>query len=165
MKSTYTNQLQQRASAHLEKIVERMLQTILEKDRDLWKGIVVHLVKEVVSTVDPNVRQGDSLDIRNYVKMKIIPGGSVDENVYVDGVVFRKNVSHKKMSAKGPITKPRVLLLAGGIEFQRFVRTTRQLVYLPYISSFTSCILRNVYSHQYFNISKGRMQNFLPLTP
>jgi hypothetical protein len=34
----------------------------------------VHLVREVVSTVDPDVRRGDSMDIRPYVKLKIIPG-------------------------------------------------------------------------------------------
>jgi len=62
-----------------------------------WKRVIVGLVREVVSSVDPNVRKGDGLDIRPYVKLKIIPGGSVGECVYVDGVVFRKTVSHKKM--------------------------------------------------------------------
>ena len=39
-----------------------------------WKQIIVNLVREVVSTVDPDVRSGDSMDIRPYVKLKIIPG-------------------------------------------------------------------------------------------
>lgn len=43
----------------------------------------------------------------------------MDESVFIDGVVFRKNVSHKKMARTGPKTNPRMLLLAGGIEFQR----------------------------------------------
>ena len=60
-----------------------------------WKQTIVGLVREVVSSVDPNVRKGDGLDIRPYVKLKIIPGGGMDECVYVDGVVFRKTVSHK----------------------------------------------------------------------
>ena len=51
-----------------------------------------------MSTVDPNVKAEDSLDIRRYVKIKLIPGGRRDECRYVDGIVFRKNVSHKKMS-------------------------------------------------------------------
>jgi len=54
-------------------------------------------VREVVYSVDPNVRRGDSMDIRPYVKIKSIPGGSMSESAYVDGVVFRKSVSHKKM--------------------------------------------------------------------
>ena len=31
-------------------------------------------MREVVSSVDPNVRKGDSLDVQPYVKLKIIPG-------------------------------------------------------------------------------------------
>jgi 1-phosphatidylinositol-3-phosphate 5-kinase len=41
------------------------------------------------------------------------------ECLYVDGVVYRKNVSHKKMAVDGIKANPRILLLAGGIEFQR----------------------------------------------
>ena len=46
-------------------------------------------------------------------------GGTHSECTYIDGVVFRKNVSHKKMSGDGTKTDPKILLLAGGIEFQR----------------------------------------------
>lgn len=52
---------------------------------------------QAVSSVDPNVKGGDFLDIRPYVKMKLIPGGRRDECRYVDGIVFRKNVTHKTM--------------------------------------------------------------------
>lgn len=45
-----------------------------ESMSDLWKSTIVALVREVVSSVDPNVRKGDSLDIQPYVKVKIIPG-------------------------------------------------------------------------------------------
>lgn len=115
----HTNALQELASKHLERIVEKMLDFLEDSQRDLWKGIVLNLVREVVSTVDPDVRQGDAMDILKYVKVKIIPGGSVEENLYVDGIVLRKNVSNKLMTSRGVINKPRVLLLAGGIEFQR----------------------------------------------
>jgi hypothetical protein len=47
--------------------------------------------------VTPDVRAGDQLDIRPYVKLKVIPGGQMHECGYVDGLVFRKNVAHKKM--------------------------------------------------------------------
>jgi 1-phosphatidylinositol-3-phosphate 5-kinase len=45
----------------------------------------------------------------------------MDQCVYVDGVVFRKNVSHKNAVVRfnDMKTSPRILLLAGGIEFQR----------------------------------------------
>jgi 1-phosphatidylinositol-3-phosphate 5-kinase len=71
----------------------------------------------VVGSVDPDVRSGDYLDIRPYVKLKAIPGGSLSDNAFVNGIVFRKNVSHKKMTIAKE--NPRVLLLGGGIDFQR----------------------------------------------
>jgi 1-phosphatidylinositol-3-phosphate 5-kinase len=45
----------------------------------------------------------------------------MDECTYIDGVVFRKNVSHKKAVVHYENMKknPRILLLSGGIEFQR----------------------------------------------
>lgn len=63
------------ASEHMESIVERLLQAsgVIE-NKSTWKAVIVHLVREVVSSVDPNVRSGDNIDIRQYVKLKIIPG-------------------------------------------------------------------------------------------
>ena len=116
----YNVNLQNMASAHLESIVRNMVQksTAIE-DSSLWIGIILHLVREVVSSIDPNVRRGDGMDVRQFVKLKIIPGGSVNENAYIDGIVFRKNVSHKKMAIENYKAVPRILLLTGGIEFQR----------------------------------------------
>eukprot|EP00981_Chlorochromonas_danica_P012757 scaffold5387_cov251-Ochromonas_danica.AAC.7 len=112
--------LQNRASNHLIGIVERLVDhSEIAAQKNDWKDIIVNLVKEVVSSVDPDVRAGDSLDIRPYVKIKIIPGGLRSESVYIDGVVFRKNVAHKKMAAGGWKENPRILLIASGIEFQR----------------------------------------------
>lgn len=89
--------------------------------KPLWRQIVQNLTEKVVSCVDPDVRGGDCIDIRPYVKIKIIPGGSMDETVFVDGVVFRKNVTHKRMLEPPccPKANPRVLILASGLEFQR----------------------------------------------
>ena len=47
------------------------------------------------------------------------PGGNRSDTIYIDGVLFRKNVSHKKMFGEGSRNRPRILLLSGGIEFQR----------------------------------------------
>lgn len=45
-----------------------------ESQSQKWKSTIIALVREVVSSVDPNVRKGDSLDVQPYVKLKIIPG-------------------------------------------------------------------------------------------
>ena len=122
-KMVHVNNLQNRASTHLEAIVSQLVDNSLfatssqskkvEDNTSLinsdtinhqniqrceqWKTIIVGLVRDVVSSVDPNVKRGDSLDIRPYVKIKIIPGGTLEECMYIDGVVYRKAVSHKKM--------------------------------------------------------------------
>jgi hypothetical protein len=140
----HRNNLQNRASAHLEAIINQLVDiSFIGKispkrgdsdsetmQNEQWKNTIASLVREVVSSVDPNVRKGDSLDIEPYVKVKLIPGGSIEECVYVDGVVFRKTVSHKKMMGEElkhcgeescTSKNPKILLLAGGIDFQRDV--------------------------------------------
>ena len=54
--------------------MDRLVNDNLKTNKDAWKSIIINLVREVVSAVDPNVREGDSIDIRNYVKLKVIPG-------------------------------------------------------------------------------------------
>ncbi|RYH31546.1 hypothetical protein EON65_02420 [archaeon] len=112
--------LQNRASTHLYGIIERLVNSSeITSNHDEWKQSIFNLVREVVSSVDPDVKAGDSIDIRPYVKVKVIPGGMMSECIYIDGVVFRKNVAHKKMLMGGSKINPRILLLASGIEFQR----------------------------------------------
>jgi len=123
--SQYDNDLQDRASTHLDAIIKNLVDSsILEKETVCaveWKETIASLVREVVGNVDPDVRSGDSMDIRPYIKLKIITGGKREECAYVDGVVFRKNVSHKKMLNNSDKIKhnPKILILGGGIEFQR----------------------------------------------
>ena len=112
------NDLERRANSHLNSIVHLLvcqsaqLKLLCDEERlTTWEGIIVKLVKEVVNYVDPDVRNGDSLDIRPYVKLKVIPGGALSDNAFINGVVFRKNVSHKKMASEK--CNPRLLLLGG----------------------------------------------------
>lgn len=114
--------LQNRASMHFESIVKQLIQQSIVSENGLggiWEEKIVSLVREVVAAVDPNVREGDNLDIRSYVKVKIIPGGEMNETKYIDGVVFASTVSHKNMMIDCERVEPRVLIIAGAIDFQR----------------------------------------------
>lgn len=82
-----------------------------------WVDKLLSLATKCVSTVDPNVKKGDLIDIRPYVKIKVVPGGSLDDCAYMSGVMFRKTVSHKYMAKE--LSDPRIMLLSGGIEFTR----------------------------------------------
>ncbi len=63
---------------HLMSIVDQLVSCtplLVKKNNTVqWKQIIVNLVREVVSSVDPDVKSGDSMDIRPYIKLKIIPG-------------------------------------------------------------------------------------------
>ena len=56
------------------------------------------------------------MDIRHYVKIKKIQGGSRTDCRIVSGVVCTKNVVHKKMASS--ITQPLILMLAFPVDFQ-----------------------------------------------
>jgi hypothetical protein len=117
-KRAHLNNLQARAVAHMNQIVRYLLDLNDSiKSKDEWESVIIDLIRSVVDNVDPNVRGGDRLDIRPYVKIKTIPGGTIGQSEYVEGVVFRKNVAHKKMGLAKQ--NPKILILSGGIEFHR----------------------------------------------
>jgi TCP-1/cpn60 chaperonin family/FYVE zinc finger len=82
-----------------------------------WVNALLTFATRCCATVNPNVKKGDFLDIRPYVKVKAIPGGSYRDCAYLSGVMFRKTVSHKRMARE--VLNPRILLLSGGIDFVR----------------------------------------------
>ena len=63
----------------------------------------------------PDVRR-DDMDIRRYVWITKVAGGLKTDCHFVSGVVFRKNVAHKRMS--GTFTSPAILMLSCAIEYQ-----------------------------------------------
>jgi len=117
------------AANHMEVMARRLLhshaplllesETEQEKNRleSQWINALLSLATRCCSTVAPNVKKGDLLDIRPYCKVKVVPGGSFTDCAYLSGVMFRKTVSHKKMAKE--IETPRIMILSGGIEFSR----------------------------------------------
>ena len=112
------------AASHLEMVATELLSShapILwnslsaDSEKKNWINKLLTLVTQCCATVTPNVAKSDFLDIRPYVKVKTIPGGSYTDCAYLSGVLFRKTVSHKKMAKE--LDNPRILLLSGGIEF------------------------------------------------
>lgn len=113
------------AAEHMEIMAEELLRLhapLLFDNLDAdsksdWINKLLSLATRSCATVDPNVKKGDLLDIRPYCKVKVIPGGSIFDSVYISGVMFRKTVSHKQMARE--IESPHIMLLSGGIEFTR----------------------------------------------
>lgn len=83
-----------------------------------WFDIIMPLVWKCVDLVRPDVKHdNDSMDIRSYIKIKKLPGGSKTDCRIINGLVFSKNVAHKNM--KSEVKNPKVLLLRSSIEYQR----------------------------------------------
>ncbi|XP_041118468.1 1-phosphatidylinositol 3-phosphate 5-kinase-like isoform X3 [Polyodon spathula] len=81
-----------------------------------WRDIIVPVVRQVVQTVRPDVRNNDDdMDIRQCVHVKKIPGGKKFDSAVVNGFVCTKNIAHKKMNSH--IKTPKILLLKCSIEY------------------------------------------------
>ncbi|KAI7881566.1 hypothetical protein K492DRAFT_161464 [Lichtheimia hyalospora FSU 10163] len=82
-----------------------------------WEGIITNLLLKVTDNVRPDVRSGDDMDIRHYIKIKKVPGGLPSDSFYVKGVMFTKNVAHKQMVRN--ISQPRILILLFSLDYSR----------------------------------------------
>lgn len=82
-----------------------------------WETVLESLLLKVCASISPNVRSGDSLDARTYVKIKKIPGGMIRQSEYVDGIVITQNVAHKQMPRH--MISPRIMILTFPLDYHR----------------------------------------------
>jgi len=121
-------QLGQAAADQLEIMCCQLLQNelgdaILDSEREGWTNVILSLATKCCNTIIPgrenpgqSSRRG-SMDIRPYIKVKTIPGGSRSDCEYIPGIMFQKHVTHKLMAKQ--IMNPKILLLSGGIDYTR----------------------------------------------
>lgn len=76
--------------------------------------LALRIAREMTFTALPH-RQGQDMDVRRYVKIKKIPGGTPRDSEYVNGAVITKNVAHNQMSRLQ--TNPRAMLVTFPLEF------------------------------------------------
>lgn len=105
---------------HLKIMLRQMLTVenipnIREWEETLLR-LALRIAREMTFTAFPH-RQGQDMDVRRYVKIKKVPGGSPRDSEYVTGVVITKNVAHKQMSRLQ--LNPRVMLVTFPLEFSR----------------------------------------------
>lgn len=101
--------------------VENMLSQLLEKENVpnalLWEKALLPILLRCVDDVCMNIRRGDEIDIRHYVKLKKVPGGRPCDTSYVSGVVFTKKLALKSMPRS--ILNPRIVVVSFAIEYSR----------------------------------------------
>ncbi len=82
-----------------------------------WEVVLTRLLLKMSTYVSPDVRAGDSMDPRAYVKIKKIPGGQISQSEYVDGIVITQNLADKHMPRH--LISPRIMLLTFPLDYHR----------------------------------------------
>ncbi|KII94016.1 hypothetical protein PLICRDRAFT_50006 [Plicaturopsis crispa FD-325 SS-3] len=118
--TAYAQELNFTSMHHLRMMLRQMLTiegipNVKEWEETLLK-LALKIARELTFTALPH-RQGEDMDVRRYVKIKKIPGGTPQDSEYVDGAVITKNVAHKQMSRLHK--NPRIMLVTFPLEFSR----------------------------------------------
>ncbi|KFY48056.1 hypothetical protein V495_01653 [Pseudogymnoascus sp. VKM F-4514 (FW-929)] len=102
---------------HVRRLLRQLLQDASVENVASWEKALIPILLQCTDDVNPDVRRGDDIDIRHYVKLKKIPGGKPGDTSYVSGVVFTKNLALKSMARS--ISQPRIVIISFPIEYQR----------------------------------------------
>ncbi len=102
---------------HVRKLLRQLLQ-----DADIpaiasWEKALIPILLQATDDVNPDVQNGDDIDIRHYVKLKKIPGSRPGDTSYVSGLVFTKNLALKSMPRT--LSHPNILILTFPLEYAR----------------------------------------------
>jgi 1-phosphatidylinositol-3-phosphate 5-kinase len=102
---------------HVKRLLHQLLEDAHIPNVSSWEKALIPILLQCTDDVNPNVRLGDDIDIRHYVKLKKIPGGKPGDTAYVSGVVFTKNLALKSMPRS--ISNPRIVIVSFPIEYSR----------------------------------------------
>lgn len=108
-----------RALDHLRRMTEQTLSQAGIRNVRKWCDVLLPFVLTTVSRVKPDAREDRSRDIREFVKIKRIPGGKPDDSEYVDGYVCTKHVATKRMASRIPLTNARIIVIRFPLDYHR----------------------------------------------
>lgn len=108
-----------RALEHLSKMMAQTLRQSGIHNERKWCDVLLPFVLTTISRVKPDAREDQSRDIREFVKIKRIPGGKPDDSEYVDGYVCTKHVATKRMAARIPLTNARIIVIRFPLDYHR----------------------------------------------
>ncbi|TMW65871.1 hypothetical protein Poli38472_003636 [Pythium oligandrum] len=86
-------------------------------DQHKWMQIIKMFAVRAATTVSCKPKEGDSMDIMEYVQVKCLDGGRVQDSFFIDGVLMHKSLARKGM--RSDIENPRILLIASDLDYQR----------------------------------------------
>merc|ERR1739848_603822 len=82
-----------------------------------WSELACNMALKAVRTVLTQKNDRTEIDIKRYVKIEKIPGGTLEESRVLDGIMLNKDVVHPRM--RRHIEKPRILLMDCSIEYKK----------------------------------------------
>jgi 1-phosphatidylinositol-3-phosphate 5-kinase len=102
---------------HVRKLLQQLLQDAGVVNVAAWDKALTPILLQCTDDITPDIRRGDYMDIRHYVKFKKIPGGKPDHSSYMPGIIFTKNLALKSMPRL--IIRPRIVIVSFSIEYQK----------------------------------------------
>jgi len=102
---------------HVHKLLQQLLKDANIPKLSSWEDALIPILLRATDDVDPDVQGGDDIDIRNYVKLKKVPGGKPGDTAYISGLVFTKNVALKSMARYH--ANPKILIITFALEYAR----------------------------------------------
>lgn len=102
---------------HVRRLLHQLLEDSGVSSVTSWEKALTPILLRATDDVNPDVQNGDDIDIRHYVKLKKISGGRPGDTSYVSGLVFTKNLALKCMPRN--ISHPNILIITFPIEYAR----------------------------------------------
>lgn len=124
-----------------DNLIDQILVQCLEdcdivNDQERWK----QSLKKVLSNVNI-LKVTDTLDIKQYIKIKKILGGKIEDTSIIDGLFMTKNIDSKRMLSK--VENPRIALLMFPIEY---LKLKEQFISLRIVHSQQDVYITNLVS-------------------
>lgn len=82
--SWFMSEVSEASLAHIRTMARQTLHGKVNQV-DAWIEVLIPLVLKTISRICPDPRKGDAFNIREYVKIKRVPGGLPSDTQYVDG--------------------------------------------------------------------------------
>ncbi|KAF3081021.1 1-phosphatidylinositol-3-phosphate 5-kinase [Orbilia oligospora] len=105
------------STQHVKRLLHQMLAAAKIDNVKAWENALLPAIFKCTDEVKSDVRNGESIDLRHFCKIKRIPGGKPSDTHYVSGVVFAKNLALKSM--RRTISHPRIVVVAFPVEYHR----------------------------------------------
>lgn len=124
---------------HFRRIINQCLEDCDIKD-ETEKTNWLNVLHRILLNIN-RIEIGDTLDVKQYVKIKKIFGGSVDDTSIIDGLFITKNIDSKRM--RSHIDNPKIALLMFPVEY---LKQKEQFISLRIVNSQQAVYISNLVS-------------------